>query len=148
MVLDTNVLIDGFSDDFSAQARLVEAVRDGDLAAVTTPAIKKEYRLILRRLIDDPEYRDKIEDFLWMTQDVKSQRVDVAIDDEEDAKFIRAAVGGDADIIVSNDRHLLDIGEVDGIRIMTPQEAWTYYEDQSGGSGEWQDFITGIGIGT
>jgi len=35
----------------------------------------------------------------------------VVIDDPEDYKFIRAAVGGEADAIVSNDRHLLDIGK-------------------------------------
>ena len=53
IVLDTNVLIDGFQDDFCAEAKLIDAVRSGELMAVATPKVMKEYRLILGRLIAD-----------------------------------------------------------------------------------------------
>lgn len=147
IVLDTNVLIDGFSDDFSAQARLIGAVREGAITAVITPAIEREYRLILQRLINDPVYREKITDFLSMTQRVTPQRVTAQIDDAQDYKILQAAVGGQADCIVTHDHHLLSLGEIEGIPIRRPQEAWTVFEDSSDGSSSWRDFVRGIGIG-
>ncbi len=147
LVFDTNVLVDGFRDDYSAQARLIEAVRNGALEALTTPQITKEYQLILARLIEDEEYKHRIADFLDCTQKVTPSRVALTIDDPEDYKFLQAAVGGQADGLVTNDRHLLDVGEIEGIAIMTPQEAWVKFEEASGTSSEWQSFVKGLGIG-
>lgn len=146
-VLDTNVLIDGFRDDFSAQHKLIQAARDGELEALVTKRILGEYRKILHKLIKDPEYKDRIEDFLFMAKEVEPASVEVLIDDPDDIKFIQAAVGGTAHAVVSNDRHLLDIGKVEGIDIITPREAWIRYEEESGASSEWQDFARGLGIG-
>lgn len=146
-MIDTNVLIDGFRDDFSAQYKLIQTVRDGELQALVTKQILGEYRKILRRLIKDPEYKDRIDDFLFMATEVDSASVDVQIDDRDDLKFVQAAIGGGADAIVSNDRHLLDVGNIEGIDVITPQEAWVRYEEEAGGSSEWEDFARGIGIG-
>lgn len=147
-VLDTNVLIDGFDDDFNASARLVQAIRDGEIEAVASDQVMREYRLILRRLINDPAYKDKVEDFLTMTTKVVPQEIEgIVIDDKEDEKFIRAALGGKADAIVTSDHHLLDVGEVGNIRIVKPTEAWVMSQEESGGKNAWEDFIRGIGIG-
>lgn len=147
IVLDTNVLIDGFSDDFSAQAKLIDAVRDGEITALGTPGTQREHRKILNRLISDPAYRSRIEDFLENLENVEPARVDVVLDDEEDRKFVDAAVGGEADMLVTSDRHLLDVGEIEGVRIVTPQECWSMFEDEQGGSGQWGEFVRGMGIG-
>lgn len=147
LVFDTNVLIDGFQDDFSAPAKLIEATLDGEVEAVTTSATQREYRKILRRLIDDPEYASRINNFLGNANSVTPKRVDVVIDDAEDQKFIEAAMGGEAEMIVTSDKHLLDVGEVDHVRIVTPQEAWAAVEEETGGSSQWQQFAKGLGIG-
>lgn len=147
IVLDTNVLIDGFQDDLSAPARLIEAAIDGELTALSTTSIEKEYRLILARLIENEAYRDRIDDFLGMTEKVTPSRVEVVIDDPEDYKFLQAAVGGEADVLVTNDHHLLDVGNLNGISIMTPAEAWNRFESEDGNSNEWQNFVRGLGIG-
>jgi putative PIN family toxin of toxin-antitoxin system len=147
VVLDTNVLIDGFSDDFSAPARLIDAVREGTITAVVIPTIEKEYRLILARLIDDPTYRERIMEFLDAAERVTPQRVDVTIDDSEDYKFLQAAVGGGADLLVTHDQHLLTLGNIEETDIVTPQEAWARFEDREGGSSGWQEFVGGLGIG-
>ncbi|MDB5813179.1 MAG: hypothetical protein JWN23_296 [Rhodocyclales bacterium] len=44
--------------------------------------------------------------------------------DADDDKFIHTGLAGEADIIVSGDRDLLDLGQVGELRIMTPTEAW------------------------
>jgi len=147
-VFDTNVLIDAFQDDFSAQAKLLDAVINGEVTAVVTPAVEREYRLILHWLISDPQYEDRINDFLAATKKVTPQRVDTQLDDAEDYKILQAAVGGEADLVVTHDHHLLSVGELEGIRIVRPQEAWAIVQEEGeGGSSEWQDFIRGFGIG-
>ena len=146
VVLDTNVLIDGFNDDFCSEAKLIDSVLSGEMTAVSTQKIINEYRLILHRLIDDREYRTRLENFFAMLEDVDAEYVDAVIDDEEDMKFLEAAVGGEVDAIVTSDKHLLDIGEVDGVRIITPDEAWRRTEDEAGGAQEWRSLVQGWGI--
>jgi len=71
--------------------------------------------------------------------------VEVGIDDKEDLKFIEAAEGGGVEMIVTSDRHLLDIGEVGKIKMVTPAEAWRMYEEENGESG-WQKWVRGMGL--
>jgi putative PIN family toxin of toxin-antitoxin system len=42
--------------------------------------------------------------------------------DPDDDKFIETALDGHADVVVSGDHHLLDLGTVEGVRIVTPRE--------------------------
>lgn len=42
--------------------------------------------------------------------------------DPEDNKFVEAAVSGEADFIVSQDKHLLKLKEYGRIRILKPEE--------------------------
>lgn len=145
-VFDTNVLIDGLSDDLNAQNRLLDAVRDGEVEAAITPAVTREYRRILGRFTVDNRYQSRLEDFFAVAIPVEPAHLDVVIDDNEDKKFIAAAVGGQANALVTNDHHLLDIGEVAQVRIVTPTEAWAMVEEETGGSNMWHDFIRGLGI--
>lgn len=147
VVFDTNVLIDGIQDDFSAASRLIEAVRDGEITAVASRFVEKEYRFIIPQRITDKSYWRGIEDFFNALEVVRPTSVDVVIDDAEDKKIVAAAVGGQADIIITSDRHLLDIGEVDKVRMVTPTEAWRIFEEDTGGSSQWQEFVKGLGIG-
>lgn len=147
VIFDTNVLIDGFSDDFSAQAQLLEMVAAGKLTALITPRIEREYRLILNRLISDPTYHQRIEQFLQPAERVAEQPAEVTIDDLEDYKFLQAAVGGQADLIITMDQHLLSAGEVGETRIVAPQEALTMLKEESGNGDAWRNFVKGIGIG-
>jgi putative PIN family toxin of toxin-antitoxin system len=146
VVFDTNVLIDGFSDAYSMQARLLAAVREGKLTALITPAVTREYHKIMRRLVDDTEYKDQVTEFLATAEEVTAARVDVQIDDLDDRKFIAAAVGGKATHVVTRDRHLLDVGEVDDVRIITPQEAWALWQDETDSAGQWRGWLEGLGI--
>lgn len=51
--------------------------------------------------------------------DVTVQAVD---DDPDDEKFLECALAGDADYVVSGDRHLRDLDEFQGIEILEPVE--------------------------
>jgi putative PIN family toxin of toxin-antitoxin system len=145
LVLDTNVLIDAATDDFSPQARLIEAAIDGEIVALVTDHTEREYRKILSHLVGDAEHHRLIEDFLTCATRVDPGTCQVQIDDKDDAKFLATAIGGKADAIVTRDRHLLDIGEVGGTRIMTPSECWASLQDDIDNNA-WQDWVDGLGI--
>lgn len=145
LVLDTNVLIDAAADDFSPQARIIEAAIDGEVTALITPATEREYRKIMSRLINDDEHHRLIGDFLAAAVRVEPGQCDVQIDDTDDLKFLAAAIGGQADCVITNDRHLLDIGEINKIRIMTPSECWASLQEEMGG-GDWQNWVDGLGL--
>lgn len=144
VVLDTNILIDGFADDFSAQYQLVDAVCTGQLEAVVTPATQREGQRLLRRLIRDEQYQARIHEFFANAVLVEPAPVEATIDDEEDRKFLAAAVAGQADLLITNDRHLLDVGTIADIPIVTPQEGWNRYRDQEAGSSEWLQWTRDI----
>lgn len=144
VVLDTNVLIDSIQDPFNAQAQLIEAARDGKVLALATPAIKREYRRIVDRLVESRQEQEELNQFLLGIEEVDPVRVDAEIDDEEDYKFLQAAVGGEADLLVTNDKHLLDASEVESTRIVRPTEALAALQEESGG--EWGDWVRGMGI--
>ena len=48
--------------------------------------------------------------------------------DPDDDKYIAAAMEGRAQFLVSGDRHLLDLGEHEGIRLVTPKVFRTVIE--------------------
>ena len=50
IVLDTNVLIDALTDEFNVQSKLIEAIIDGEIEAVCSLAVKREYELIRDRM--------------------------------------------------------------------------------------------------
>ncbi len=147
IVFDTNVLIDSFSDPYSYSARLLDAVTKGTVTAVVSHAVVREYRKIVQRLVNDTNYQEHIESFIESAEHVKPTAADISIDDQDDKKFISAAIGGSGDLIVTSDRHLLDIGEAHAIPIVTPSEAWQRFNDQQGGQDEWQEWAQNLGIG-
>ena len=50
------------------------------------------------------------------------EKFDIIKEDKDDNKIIDAAVEGKSDYIVSSDRHLLELKEFKGIKIVTPKE--------------------------
>jgi len=146
VVLDTNVFIDATADDYSAQAKLINAILANEIVAVTTKPVQREYRKILRRLVKEEAERDHFNQVIAATQVVKPAQTDVIVDDLDDLKFIQAAIGGRATLIVTNDRHLLDVGEINDIKIVTPTEAWARFEEENGTSSEWTEWTRGLGI--
>lgn len=144
VVFDTNVLLDSANDPFHASEQLLQAVYEGDLRALVTPAVIQEYRYMVQRRM--PQHMSMVEKLVSAAHSVTPQRTDITIDDLSDKKFLEAAIGGKADLLVTSDHHLLSLGTIGTTRIVRPQEAWIAFEDAEKGSKGWMDFITGIGV--
>ena len=144
VVLDTNVFIDSAKDEHSAGARLLDDLKEGKVTAVASSAVTREYNKIITRLIQTSQDKERVQDALQEVQPVDPKPTTIQIDDEEDRKFIEAALGGDATAIITSDRHLLDIGEIAGVRMMRPEELINTLEEET--SSAWQEIVKGLGI--
>lgn len=128
-VLDTNVIVSGTATTSTAPYRVLELWRNGNFILVTSPQILAEiYEVLLRpkvarftkisasqvsKLVSDIGQR------AYMTAGMLE--VDVVEKDPNDNKFIACAIEGSASHVVSGDKHLLDIGKYEDIKIVKPR---------------------------
>jgi uncharacterized protein len=140
IVIDTNILIDSQSDDYSFANRIIDAVLKGSLSAYANRATLKENQLICLRKITDENHLKKIKVFFEAIQpapDVK-ERIK-AVSDPEDNKILESAVSSNADYIVTSDKHLLDLNRYGSIQILSPSSFWQRYEEKN--EDPWQKWI-------
>jgi putative PIN family toxin of toxin-antitoxin system len=132
IVIDTNLLIDGAADDYNYGNRIIDAVIAGRLEAYANRATVRENMLLSSRKITDQEYLQKLNDFFASIRHAPfvPERLRVVVD-EEDNKLVESAVAARADYLISSDRHLLSLGEYEGIKIVTPAEFWNKYQDET-----------------
>jgi putative PIN family toxin of toxin-antitoxin system len=144
VVLDTNILIDGFKDDYSFEKKIIDAVLEGDLEAYANKRTLRENRRLSSQLIENPGYQNFLEKFFESVRDVYGrQRLNV-VRDPEDNKILESALSARAEYLITNDNDLLTLEEFRGIKIVRPAEFWAKFKDE--GMEFWKDwtkFITG-----
>src|SRR3954465_1770042 len=107
VVLDTNVLVAAAYNPASASRRVVEACLNGALTPVLSPALRREYDLILARAARGWPYLERIRRLLRSAAvGEPAQAPRVVPDDPDDDKLVAAARAGRA-VLVSSDAHLL-----------------------------------------
>ena len=121
IVVDTNVVISGVF--FGGNPRqIVEAVVDGNIDAYATTEIVDEYMGIIDSMITRKQGRlnQSILSPFFLSLKMIESETDIEVSrDPDDDKFIECAVDAGALYIVSGDNDLLDIGEYEGIQIIT-----------------------------
>jgi putative PIN family toxin of toxin-antitoxin system len=148
IVLDTNVLIDALRDNYSYEARIIEAVLKGEIRAAATIPLRREYRRIIRREISDPASREYLENFLKkleMAIPTAPEKITVEGENKEDQKVLEAAYGADADYLISSDQHLTSLPESKEIVVLTPAEFWSRWRGEEDRKDAWQDYVRGWG---
>ena len=132
-VLDTNIYVSAFAFEKGRTAALWRAAVDGRYRTVVSPAIIRETARVLR------------DDFGWSEERTATMVRTVAqvaeaglvagrmsvhalSVDPDDNRILECAAEGKADVIVSNDHHLLDLKIWNGIPILErrrlPPDAW------------------------
>jgi len=123
-VPDTNVLVSAIVFG-GPPGRLVGLAAEGHLQLVLSPPLIEELREVLRRKFgfsDAAAYQAETL-FRRISIVVEPQReVTIISEDPEDNRVLEAARAGDADVIVSGDRHLLGLERFGTAAIMTPRE--------------------------
>lgn len=140
VVLDTNVLISAFKDEYSYQKQIIDEVIRGKIEAYANDQTVRENRFILEKLIDNEEYKRELEEFFTQVSWVHNPRRVQVVEDREDSKILESAVVAEADYLITEDRHLLDIGEYHNVKIVEPIAFWKIYEEEVGDD-PWQKWI-------
>jgi uncharacterized protein len=124
VVPDTNVLVSAIVFG-GPPGRVVELAAEGHLQLIVSPPLIHELREALRRKFgfsDAAAYQ--AETILRRASTVvePQEAVTIISEDPEDNRVLEAALAGDAEIIVSGDRHLLNLEKFGAIPIMSPRE--------------------------
>jgi uncharacterized protein len=130
-VLDTNIFISSLLNKTGAPARLLDLWRDGQYLLLSSPPIIKEIKTVLelpriktKYCLSDLDIQ-KLINLLEMDAIVVPGIMDVgnAIpEDPSDSIFLSCALEGSADVIVSGDRHLLNLKNFKGIPVIPVNE--------------------------
>jgi uncharacterized protein len=128
VVLDTNVVISAYLFPSSGPARILELWGAGTLELIVSEQLISEYERVLR--YDHIRPRLGLNDAALSRSTARFHREGTLVDpgspprvvknDPDDDVIIATAIAGEADYIVSGDRHLLELGEHRGIRIIPP----------------------------
>lgn len=125
IVVDSNVIISGFLFGGNP-ARVLGAVVEGLARCCTSLPILDEVRGVLLRPkfgLSPEQALSFVEEFRLLCE-VAAPRTAVHVinDDPADDKVLECAAEAKADVIVSGDSHLLDMGQWRSIRIVSPAE--------------------------
>ena len=134
VVIDTNVFISAllFRGPFS---RLVSFWQKGTVSVLLSSEVLKEYAKVLaypKFKLTKKEIKGIIEqELLPYVIPVKVKKhLNIIAQDPEDNKFLELAKEGSADYILSGDKHLLELKDFRGIKIVTPAEFFDLIKKQ------------------
>lgn len=123
-VFDTNIYVSAFAiPGGRAEAALLKAVK-GEVRLVISKLIIHELLDVLARKFGrDAEELARVTVFLAdLAEVVQPRRKIEMLSDDTDNRILECAIAGRADVIVTGDRAMLELGEYQGVRIMTLRE--------------------------
>lgn len=130
VVLDTNVLINGFKDEYSYEKKIIDAVIAGEIEAYANKQTLRENKLISSQLISNDGYQKDLNDLFAQINWVVNRRQIRVVDDPEDNKILESAVEAGADYLITSDNALLKIGKHQNVQIVNPGQFWASYKDE------------------
>ena len=125
IILDTNVLVSGIF--FSGPpSRILDAWRDKKLQLVISTDILAEYQRVAVILGEKYSQVDlhPVLDLLTVNSDIITAPplLENVTADPDDNMFIACAVASDTKLIVSGDKHLLEIDGYEDIKVLKPRQ--------------------------
>lgn len=125
-VIDTNILVSGLFSESGSIAELMDLWTDGVFELVTSEEIIEELYRTLHKPSVQKHFKpteDEIIDYIEVIRDRAIltpglHKTDRIRDDPTDNKFLSAAIEAKADFIVSGDKHLKDVKQFQGIKIV------------------------------
>ena len=128
VVLDANQFISALLRPKGKPAKILEFIRERKIRLLISGPIEEEIirvllypRLQKAHRLSETEIREKMKNMTYLAETINPKITVRAIpDDPTDNKYLECAVEGKADFIISGDRHLTDLKEFQGIKIVPP----------------------------
>lgn len=126
IVLDTNTIISGILWDGN-EARVIEKAEKGEVKLFMSPKLVEELEGVLKR----EKFTRKLEGkestveqsvakiALIATLIEPARKINIIKDDPDDNRVLECAVSAKAEVIISGDKHLLELKTYSGINIMS-----------------------------
>ncbi|MGC2434822.1 MAG: putative toxin-antitoxin system toxin component, PIN family [Desulfobaccales bacterium] len=132
-VFDTNVFISALFNPKRPPAQLLELALQGKIRLIVSPQLMEEIdrlltypkikNLLKKRKIAPREVLESLSKILQVAVLTPGELAVAAISpDPADDMILAAAVEGNADFIISGDKHLLNLRNYQGIKMVTPAE--------------------------
>jgi len=123
--LDTNVLASAAATRGLCADVLREVLTSHEL--LTSAQVLSELKRVLRTKFGVAQ--DLVDDFIsLMRQDTvlaqPGQLPTIQIQDQDDLPILSAAISAGADVFVTGDKEILDIGRIDKLAILSPRQFW------------------------
>ncbi|MDO9537864.1 MAG: putative toxin-antitoxin system toxin component, PIN family [Thermoplasmata archaeon] len=131
VVLDTNQLVSAFFWNGN-EREVLEKCRTKELDLLISPEILGELDAVLERKFSVPEDKraEYSKNIILVSRLVfPNKMIDAIKTDLTDNRILECAVDGEADYIVSGDKHLLGLKEYEGIKILKAKEFLSVYPD-------------------
>ena len=126
IILDTNIFVSGIFWEGNFCSQIIEKWKGGRFNLVSSMEIIEE---LVKTLSDFKIQMPKEMIEEWKKLIIENSiiveptiRLDVVKEDPEDNKFIEAAIAGNADFIITQDKHLLKLKEYNGVKILRPED--------------------------
>ena len=137
ITVDTNILISAtfWKGD---SLKIINLVENGVIELFLSQEIIEEFSEVLNYKEIQEKIKNKnlemkrtVEEIITLSSMVIPKRkVDLVKSDSDDNKIIECALEGRVDYIITNDAHLLDLKEVEGIKILKPADFLKIVEDK------------------
>lgn len=124
VVIDTNVFISAFYLPESKPADVVLLARRKTILNLISLQILEEVERIIKKklLWDNPKTQSAVRRIKEFSEEVHPQERLAVIADDPDNRILECAIASQADFIISGDKHLLNLRNYQGIKIVTPAE--------------------------
>ena len=123
IVVDTNILVAAYFKPHSFSAKILQLAEKGVAQIYWSLPLYREAKKILDFLPQKDRERILTQVFKPRFKISSLPKVEIVSEDPEDNKVLACASGGQVDMIISNDKHLLQIEEFEGIKIVSSKEA-------------------------
>jgi uncharacterized protein len=128
-VIDTNILVSGLIRKQGLPGQVLRRLRDGDFSIIYSVPIMVEVVDVLSRPQIQRKYQVMSDDITALINLVRlrgelvspNRKIDTCRD-PKDNRFLEAAIEGNADMIVSGDKDLLDLVDFETIPIISTAE--------------------------
>ena len=128
--LDTNVLASSLATR-GLCAELFEAVLQSHELLVSPPVLKELERVLPTKLGQSRQITAEFIDLLQVYATiVKGTNLVVSLPDPDDEPIVASALSGKAQVFVTGDKALLELGSVEGLPLVSPRQFWELLSDR------------------